>query len=164
MLINSLVILYNSIPFIHCNDHAFAIFMGNTCDLGILLCHPFRSIDHHNYHICPLYSCHCTDHAIALDLLFDILLSSKACCINKYIISAFPGDFCIHCIPGGTCNIRYDHTVFSKKLVHQRRFAYIGLSYNGNLGDIIILTICAVFRKMLHHLIQHISQPLAVSC
>ena len=38
VLINSLIILFNGIPFIYCNDNTLSSFVGNPCDLGILFC------------------------------------------------------------------------------------------------------------------------------
>ena len=41
MFVNGLVIFLNSIPFIHCNDHALAFLMGNSGNFCILLCNAF---------------------------------------------------------------------------------------------------------------------------
>ena len=105
MLVNGLIIFLDGIPFIHRNDHAFTLLMGNSGDFGILLGNSLRSIDHNNDHICPLHCSNCTDHTVTFNLLFYLTLTAKSGSINKDIILSLPLHSGIYRISGSTGNI-----------------------------------------------------------
>ena len=92
--------------------------MGNTGDLGILLCHALHGVDHHQDHIGPLHCRDSTDDAVTLQFLFDFILPPEAGCINKYIFLSIVDDLGINGISGGTCHIGNNHSLLSQKLVY----------------------------------------------
>ena len=50
--------------------------MSDTGDLCVLLSDSLNGIDDHEDHISALHRCHSTDNTVALDILFDLALSS----------------------------------------------------------------------------------------
>ena len=59
-------ILNSHIPFINCNNHTLAAFMGNPCYFGILFRNTFTGINYQDNNICPLYRTYGTDNHIML--------------------------------------------------------------------------------------------------
>ena len=59
--------------------------MGDTGNFGILLGDALGCIDQKNNDICALYGRYCTDDAVPLQLLFDLVFLSKACGIDENI-------------------------------------------------------------------------------
>ena len=98
MLVNGLVILFDRIPFIYCNNNPLTTVMGDPCDLRILLCHAFCRINHNHDNIRTLNCRHGTDDAVALELFFYFILATKARCINKDILPVLPCHRCVDCI------------------------------------------------------------------
>ena len=76
MAVDGLIIFFNRIPFIDCDDDSLSTVMCDSCDLGILLGHALSSINHDNADICTLHSRDCTDDAVTLDLFLDLILTS----------------------------------------------------------------------------------------
>ena len=164
MLVDSLVVLLNGIPFIYRYNDTLTSVMCDTCNLGILLCNSLRSIDHNNYHICTLHCSYCTDNAVTLDLFFYFAFTAKSCCIDKYIILMIPCNLGINGITCGSCDIGYDHSLLTKKFINEGGFTHIRLTYNGDLRNIILIFFLTLIREFSDHFIQHISKSLSVSC
>ena len=112
MLVNGLVIFLDGIPFIHRNDHAFTLLMGNSGDLGILLGNALGSVNHHNHKVCPLYCGYGTDHAEALNLFLHLSLAAKSCSVDKNIFLAVPGNLGINRIREVLSFMPYAEIVF----------------------------------------------------
>ena len=112
-LINRFVILFNSIPFIYGNYHTFSSVMSNSCNFCILLCYTFCGINHHNHHICSFYSSYRTNNAISLQFFFNLVFSTKTCCVNKSIFFSLISHLCINSISGSSCNVRNNDSIFS---------------------------------------------------
>ena len=93
--------------------------MGDTGNFGILLGDTLGCIDQENDDICALYGRYCTDDAVPLQLLFDLVFAAKPRRINKYIFFSVVFNVCIDGISGSSRNIRYDYTVFLCQLVDQ---------------------------------------------
>ena len=164
MFVDSLVVLLNGIPFIHCNDNALAALMCNSGDLGILFGNTLCRIDHDHDNMCTLYCGHSTDHAVTLDLFFDLAFAAKSGGIDEDVFLALPFDLGINSISCGSCDIGHDHTILAEKPVDKRRLADIRFTYNGDLRDIIFLLCIKILRKFLDDLIQHITKSGAVGC
>ena len=164
MLVNGLIIFLDGIPFIHRNDHAFTLLMGNSGDLGILLGNALGSVDHHYHKVCPLYCGYGTNHAEALNLFLHLGLAAKSCSVDKNIFLAVPGHLGINRITGGSGNVGYDHAVLSKEVIYKGGFTYVRLSYNGDLRNIGILILACILWEILGYFVQHISKSLTVGC
>lgn len=102
------------------DDHTFSTFMCNTCDLRILICDTLCCINDQNRYITSFNSRYSTDDTVTLNIFFDLALSSKSCSINKHILRSISDDFGIDRISCRSGNIRYDHTVFTQKLIDDR--------------------------------------------
>ena len=67
----------------------------------------------------------------------------------------------IHRIPGGARYIRHNDTVLTQKLIYNGRLSHIRLAYHGNPWPLVLLFLHLLRVKVLHHLVQQItdSQP-----
>ena len=138
--------------------------MGYACDLRILLCYTFFRVYDHYHHIGPFNGRYGPDDAVTFQFLFDLAFPSEACRINKYVFCSFMNNLRIHCISGSACNIGNNDPVFSKKLIYNRRFTHIGLTYNCNSRPVILFLLCFREIKMFCHLIKKISKAKPGSC
>ena len=119
MAVDGLIIFFNCIPFIDCDDDSLSTVMCDPCDLGILLGHALSSIDHDNADICTLNGCHCTDNTVTLDLFFDLILTSQSCGIDKHIFFSIVLNVGIDRISGRACDIRYNDTILLCQFVDE---------------------------------------------
>ena len=119
MAVDGLIIFFNCIPFIDCDDDSLSTVMCDPCDLGILLGHALSSIDHDNADICALHSRDCTDDAVALDLFLDLILTSQSCGIDKYIFFSIVLNVGIDRISGRTCDIRYNDAILLRQFIDE---------------------------------------------
>ena len=138
--------------------------MRDTGDLGILLGHAFRRIDHEYRHITALHSAYGTDDHIFFQFFFDLILAAQSCRIDKDIFFIVALQSCIHGISGGAGNIRYDQTLFPDQAVDDRRFSHIRLSDDRYLWRIILFRFRRSFREIGDHLIEKIAQSLPLRC
>ena len=72
---------------------------------------PSVAIDQKNDDICALYGRYCTDDAVPLQLLFDLVFSSKTCGIDENIFISIVHDRGIDRIARRSGDIGYDDTV-----------------------------------------------------
>ena len=119
MAVDGLIIFFNCIPFIDCDDDSLSTVLCDSRNLGILLGHALGSIDHDNADICTLHSCHCTDNTIALDLFLDLILTSQSCGIDKHIFFSIVLNVGIDRISGRACDIRYNDTILLCQFVDE---------------------------------------------
>jgi hypothetical protein len=119
MAVDGLIIFFNRIPFIDCDDDSLSTVMCDSRDLGILLGHALGSVDHNNTDICTLNGCHCTDNTVTLDLFFDLILTSQSCGIDKHIFFSIVLNISIDCISGCTCDIRYNDAVLLRQFIDE---------------------------------------------
>ena len=164
MFVDGLVVLLNGIPFIDRDDNALAALMCDSGDLSILLSDTLCRIDHDHDNMCTLYCCHSTDHAVTLDLFFDLAFAAESCGVDKDVFFALPFDFGIDGISCSSCNIGYDHTVLTKQTVDQGRLTYVRFTYNSDLRNVVVLFCVKSFREFLDDLIQHITKSGTVGC
>ena len=136
--------------------------MSNTGNLGILFRNAFCCINNNNYHISTFHRCYCTDNTVTFQFFLDFVLSAQSGCIDKYIFFSVPLHFCINGISGRSCNIGYNHTVFTKKLIDNGRLSDIWLSDYSDLRSVILFLFCRRFREQRNHLIQQISKSLLI--
>ena len=159
-----LIVLFNGIPFIYNDDDTFSTLMCDSCDLGILLSYSFCRIDHNQDHIRSFYCRNCTNNTVALQFLFDLILTAKSCCINEYILFSIVHYFRVNGISCSSGNIGYDHTVFSDQTVDDRRLPNVRLPNDCNSRTVIFLFLACPFRKICQNLIQHISDSNSFRC
>ena len=117
MLVNGLVILFNGIPLVDCNDNALAALMCDPGDLGILLCHALGRIDHHDHNICLFYGSNSANDTKSLQFFLDLALAAQSCRVDKDIFLAMELDLGIDRISGGSCHIGNNHTVLAHQTV-----------------------------------------------
>ncbi len=106
----------------------FSTLMGDTCDLGVLLCNALGGIDQKNNDICALYGRYCTDDAVPLQLLFDLVFLSKACGIDENIFISIVHDRGIDRIARRSGDVGYDDTVRAQQFVDQGGFSDVRFS------------------------------------
>ena len=88
--------------------------MGNSRNLGILLCHAFGGVDHDQHHVGPLYRRYRTDNAVAFQFFLNLVLPAKAGRVYEYIFLSIVHDICVDSIPGRSRDIRYDDALLSQ--------------------------------------------------
>ena len=93
--------------------------MGDTGNFCILLCDTLGCIDQKNDDIGALYGRYCTDDAVPLQLLYDLVCLPKTCGINENILIFIVHNRGINRVTRCSGNIRYDDTVRSQQLVNQ---------------------------------------------
>ena len=120
MLINRLVILFNGIPFIHRNNHAFSTLMCNTGNLGILLRNTFCRIYDKNHHIRSFHRSNGTDNTVTFQFFLNFALTAKSRSIDKDILPAVINNRRINGISCCSCNIRNNHALFADHLINNR--------------------------------------------
>ena len=133
--------------------------MGNACDFGILLGHAFCAVNQYHDHVRAFDRCHGTDNAVALDFFLDFIFAPDACRINQHILLAVIYDLGIDGIACRSCNIRYNHAVFSAELINQGRFSGIRLSDNGNFRAFVFGFFLVPFREIPDDLVKHVAKP-----
>ena len=105
VLSHCLIVLFNGVPLIDNNNHAFPTFVGNPRDLSVLLSHAFHRVDHHQHNVRPLHCRHRANNAVTLQLFFDLALSAKSCRINKDIFSSVMDNLRVNGVSRRTGNI-----------------------------------------------------------
>lgn len=100
--------------------------MGDTGNFGILLGDTLGCIDQKNDDICALYGRYCTDDAVPLQLLFDLVFLSKTCGIDENIFISIVHDRGIDRIARRSGDIGYDDTVRAQQFVDQEDFPTFG--------------------------------------
>ena len=111
--VDRFIILFNGVPFIYRDNHTFAPFMGNSCNLGILLGNAFLGIDDEDHHVGTFHRPHGTDDHITLQFFFDFIFPAKSRRINEDVFPADMNHFRIDGVSGHSRDIGYDHPVFS---------------------------------------------------
>ena len=119
MAVDCLIVFFNGIPFIDCNDDTLSTLMSDSCDFCILFGHTLGRIDHNDTHIGALHCRHGTDDTVTLDFFLDLILTAQSCCIDKHIFLSVVPDIRIDCITGRTCNIGHDHAVLLCQFIDQ---------------------------------------------
>ena len=133
--------------------------MCNSCNLCILFCHTLVGIDNNNDNIGSLHCGNSTNNTISFQFLFNFTFSAKSCCIYKYVILPIIVYCGINGISCSSCNIRYNHSIFPKQFIDNRRLSYIRLSNDCYFRSIIIFCNIFIFWKPLCHFIKHITKP-----
>ena len=164
IFIHGLFVLINGIPFIDGNNCRLSSFVGNACNLGILICNAFVGINQKNRNITAFHCRNRTDNAEAFDFLLDFAFAAHPCRINEDILLSVNFNRRIDCISCRACNIADNQSVLTENLIDERGFAHIGLPNDGNLNGIIILLMDVLFREIRDNLVKHIAQAQCLPC
>ena len=149
MLVHGFVIFFNGVPFIDGNDNPFPPVMGNPGNLGILLRHPFRGVNHQDNHVCPFHRSHCPDNAEPLQLLLDFAFAPQPRRVNENVFPSIPCHLSVHSVPGSPCNFRNNHAFFPYQVVNQGGLAHVWLPYNGNFRPAVFLLPFRFLREII---------------
>ena len=111
-LLHRIIVLFDQIPFVDCDNDGLAAVMRDAGDFGILLGYSLLRIDHNHRDVGALHCCHGADDHIPLQFLMDLVLPAEPRGVNENILFAVMGDQRVDRIPGGSRNVRDDDTVF----------------------------------------------------
>ena len=138
--------------------------MGDTGNFGILLGDTLGCIDQKNDDICALYGRYCTDDAVPLQLLFDLVFLSKTCGIDENIFISIVHDRGIDRIARRSGDVGYDDTVRAQQFVDQGGFSDVRFSNNGDARNLALLLVFHLRFKVSCHLIEHIADAELSGC
>ena len=119
ILLYRIIVLLNGVPLIDSDNNSFSPVMGDSGNLCILFRNTLCGINNNNDNVRTLYCRYGTNNTVPLDFFLNLILSPKSRCINKGIFFSVKLDLGIDCIPGGSCDIRYNDPVLLRKLVDQ---------------------------------------------
>ena len=127
-------------------------------NFGVLLSDPLGRIQNQYDHVGTIDRTQRTNDAVMLHRQINFCLTTHSRGINKHKFLAMVFPMRINRISCRAGYITHQHTFFAEKRIGKRRFADIRTTDQRHMHKFIFMRIDFALRKMLHHIIQQISQ------
>ncbi len=162
VVINSVGIFLNRVPFIDHNYASTSIFWNSPRQFLILFGHAIQGVNHQQDNIGTPNRFEGSKNAKKFWSVFNILLFTDACGINQSV--ALPSSLHHHIdrITGGSGNGTDDRALFSHKRIEQTRLAHIGTP-NDRHFDFVYFFNSFCSWKMLNEFIQQFTRSITMN-
>ena len=163
MLLSRHRLILHEIPFIYADHEPLPVALYETEDIGVLALDAARRVDHEDADVAGLNGADGTDHAVILDILVDLLLLADTRGVDEIEIEAELVVAVIYGVARSAGDIGDDVALLPNEGIDERRFPGVGSSHYGELGDVLLGLLAAVWLGHVgYDLVKELTRAAAV--